>query len=425
MKALLQLYIANAQEFLSNRKALFLTIAFPVIFIVLFGLVYSNHDKVDGSVAIVDADGGELGRQIVTALKDIPNAGAGHDGQVDRNAADKNPFSELQFVSAADGPARDDLKHGRLDAIITIPAGLTQKAAGVKEKYLRDAAAELQAQSAGAGADAGHSPAGPGPSPGQSGDSDPIANVILTIDPSRQTLEPALQAILDRVLAGVSAGVTGQPPWVGVKTQAVQAREIRTIDYLLPGILAMSIMQIGLFATAQPLVALRVQGVLKRLGATPLPRATLLTAYIALRLTIALVQTAIIVAIGRFAFQVAMVGSWWLFSGWVLLGNLTFLSIGFFMAAISKNEESCIAVGNIINLPMILLSGIFFPVSGLPAFLKAIVNLVPLNYLADALRQVMVDAPPLHDAQTNAIALAAWVAVMVILAVRFFSWDSR
>jgi ABC-2 type transport system permease protein len=418
MKALGQLYLANAYEFLGNRKALFLTIAFPIIFIVLFGLVYSNHDKVDGNIAIVDQDGGELGRQVSAALMQIPKAGADSDGKVDRNAADKNPFSELVFVAKADAPARDDLKHGRLDAVITIPAGLTQKAASVRENFLRDAAAQLQAVQGGGGA-------GPSQGGGAAPPRGELAHLLLTIDPSRQTLEPALQAILDRVIDGISAGVTGQQPWLEVKTQAVQAREIRTIDYLLPGILAMSIMQIGLFATAQPLVALRVQGVLKRLGATPLSRRTLLTAYIALRLTIALVQTAIIVAIGRFAFQVAMVGSWWEFSGWVLLGNLTFLSIGFFMAAVSKNEESCIAVGNIINLPMILLSGIFFPVSGLPAFLQALVDLVPLNYLADALRQVMVDAPPLHDAKTNAMALAAWVVVMVILAVRFFSWDSR
>jgi ABC-2 type transport system permease protein len=411
MKAFGQLYLANAREFLGNRKALFLTIAFPVIFVVLFGLIYSNHDKVDGSVGIVDADGGELGRQITAALKAIPQAGADRNGHLDRNAADKNPFSELQFTTTTDAAGRDDLKHGRMDALITIPAGLTQEAATVKENYLRDAAAQLQS---------------PQPAkPPANAAAPEVAHILLTIDPSRQTLEPALQAILDRVLTGVSAGVTGQPPWLEVQTQSVQAREIRTIDYLLPGILAMSIMQIGLLATAPPLVALRVQGVLKRLGATPLSRSVLLTAYIALRLTIALVQTAIIVAIGRFGFQVAMVGSWWLFSGWVLLGNLAFLSIGFFMAAVSSNEESCTAMANIVNLPMILLSGIFFPVNGLPVFLKVIVDLVPLNYLADALRVTMVDAPPLHDAQTNTLALAAWVVVMGFLAVRFFSWDSR
>jgi ABC-2 type transport system permease protein len=247
--------------------------------------------------------------------------------------------------------------------------------------------------------------------------------VILTIDPSRQTLAPALQALLDHLLGGISASVTGQAPWLEVQTESVQAREVRTIDYLLPGILAMSIMQLGLFATAQPLVALRVQGVLKRLGATPLRRPALLVAYIALRLSVALFQTAIIVVIGRYLFQVAMIGSWWQFAGWIFLGAVAFLSIGFFMAAVSRNEESCIAIGNIINLPMILLSGVFFPLGSLPRFLHVAVNLVPLNYLADALRQTMVDAVPLHDAQTNAIALGAWTLVMGVLAVRFFRWE--
>ena len=197
------------------------------------------------------------------------------------------------------------------------------------------------------------------------------------------------------------------------------------MDFLLPGILAMSIMQLGLFATAQPLVALRVQGVLKRLGATPLPRTTLLAAYVALRLTIALLQTAIVVLIGHYAFKVAMVGNWWVFSGWVLLGTLAFIALGFFIAAVSKNEESVIAISNIINLPMILLSGVFFPVDHLPKFLDYPIRMVPLNYLSDALRQTMLDTPPMHDPIANFIGLSAWVVIMTVLAVRFFSWDSR
>ena len=247
------------------------------------------------------------------------------------------------------------------------------------------------------------------------------ARLILTIDPARQLLRPVLEGLLN----GVSAAVGQQRQIIGLKTESIQARELRTIDYLLPGILALSIMQLGLFATAQPLVALRVQGVLKRLSATPLPRTTLLTAYIAFRLTIALFQTALTVLIGRYAFKVAMVGSWWQFGAWIFLGTLVFLSIGFFMAAVSKNEESCIAMGNIINLPMILLSGVFFPVNHLSRVFDFIIPLVPLNYLGDALRQTMVEAPPIHSALTNGLVLGAWVLVMTGLAVRFFSWESR
>ena len=249
--------------------------------------------------------------------------------------------------------------------------------------------------------------------------------LILIIDPARQLLRPILQSLVTHILGGVNTQVSGQAPLLDVRTESILARELRTIDYLLPGILALSIMQLGLFATAQPLVALRVQGVLKRLSATPLPRTTLLTAYVAFRLTIALFQTMLTVLIGRYAFKVAMVGSWWTFSGWVFLGTLVFLSLGFFMAAVSKNEESCIAIGNIINLPMILLSGVFFPVNHLSRVFDYIIQLVPLNYLADALRTTMVDAPPIHSVATNLTVLGGWVVVMTALAIRFFSWESR
>ena len=385
MSALRQLYLANLTEFLSNRRALFLTIAFPVLFIVLFGLVFSNQDKVDGRIGLANEDDGEIGLQIVHALESVPKQDHDRNGKIDRADDEKNPLSEVVFVRGAGPALRADLKRGLLDAVITIPAG---------------ASAGLLV-----------------------GDS---TTLTLTIDPSRQTLAPILQGVINHVLEGIETGVTNQPRLFALKTEATQAREVRTIDYLLPGILAMSIMQLGLFATAQPLVALRVQGVLKRLGATPLPRSTLLAAYIALRFTVAVLQTAIIVLIGRFAFKVAMVGSWGAFAGWVFLGTLAFISLGFFMAAVSKNEESVIAMGNILNLPMILLSGVFFPVGSLPAFLDWLIRLVPLNYLADALRVTMVDAPPLHSAAVNAGALGAWTLLMTVLAVRFFRWeDSR
>ena len=431
MRALSKLYRANLTEFLSNRRALFLTIAFPVLFICIFGAVFTNQDKADANVGIaVEDSNDEIAKQITGALDDAVKGDLNHDGKTDSVEEEKNPFSKLTFLRDARGALINQLRAGQLDAVIFIPAGLSKAAANARQHQV---AAELvhshpdeflrpQVQ---APPGSTPPPEANGGNPPSKGVLAPAAQLVLTIDPARQLLRPVLEDLLIHILDGVQAGVSGQPQLLDVKTESVQARELRTIDYLLPGILALSIMQLGLFATAQPLVALRVQGVLKRLSATPLPRATLLCAYIAFRLTIALFQTALTVLIGRYAFKVAMVGSWWQFGGWIFLGTLVFLSIGFFMAAVSKNEESCIAMGNIINLPMILLSGVFFPVNHLSRVFDFIIPLVPLNYLGDALRQTMVEAPPIHTALTNGLVLGAWVLVMTGLAVRFFSWESR
>ena len=447
MKAFRNLYRANLTEFLSNRRALFLTIAFPIIFITIFGLVFTNQDKADAKIGIVASDPNDpVAKALVDALRDLPKANLAKDGKPDAKNAEHNPFSELKFIVADQATLRRDLHQGHLDALITIPAGLADKVADAQEraikaaeetksemKDLADAMSDDDDDKPNAAASPTPAPTVPTPpsapplttSAPAPDDTTPLAEITLTIDPARQVLIPIMQGMLTRVLDGIDTNLTGQPKVLGLRTEAGSARELRTIDYLLPGILGMSLMQLGLFATAQPLVALRVQGVLKRLNATPLSRTALLTAYVAFRLTVALFQTAICVLIGRYAFKVAIVGNLWALSGWLFLGTLVFISLGFFMAAVSRNEEICIGLGNIINLPMILLSGVFFPVNHLSRVFDYILPLVPLNYLGDALRQTMVDAPPVHAPSVNFAVLSAWVVVMTVLSVRLFTWEDR
>ena len=385
MRALFELYRANLTEFLSNRRALGLTIAFPVFFIVIFGLVFTNQDKQDAKIGIALEDDGPVGEGIATAIEKLKQAGAsgGTTGTVASADTDANPFSSLSTERGTRATLLERQRLGQLDAVVVIPAGLT------------------------AGAGSGK----------------PV-EVEMHIDPSRQTLIPFLQGAMAGVLEALDANLTGHTALLNLKRVDTNARDLRTIDRLLPGILAMSLMQLGLFATAQPLIALRVGGVLKRLGATPLRRSTLLVAYVALRLTIAVLQTALILLIGLFLFKVKVVGSWWSVAAWLLLGTLMFLALGFFMAAVSKNEESAIATANVINIPMLLLSGVFFPVNHLPVWLdRFVIPLVPLNYLADALRQVMVGDTPQHTLQTNALALGAWVVGLTAAAIFFFRWE--
>jgi ABC-2 type transport system permease protein len=374
MRAFIQLYRANWSEFLGDRRALFLTVAFPVILILLFGVLFSNPDKVNANIGlVVDGDAASISEQLAVALEALPKGSGAGDA-----------LPGLKFRRGGKAEMLDQLRRGRIDAIITIPAF---------------APADL--------AKGGR------------------LQLSLTADLSRGTMVGFLKGAVDGLLRVFEAKLNGGEPIVSLKLQSVQARELRSIDFLLPGILALSILQIGLFATPQGLIAMRVSGVLKRLGATPLPRSTLLLAYISMRLTVALVQTAILVAIGRAVFGVAMLGSWWQFSGWVMLGTLAFISLGFFTAAVARSEESGTAIANLMNLPMILLGGIFFQIDDLPPVLMNLINLLPLPYLADAFRQTMVDAPPAHSLVACALMLGAWTIGAALLAVRFFQWEQR
>ena len=77
----------------------------------------------------------------------------------------------------------------------------------------------------------------------------------------------------------------------------------------------------------------------------------------------------------------------------------------------------------VVQFPMMFLSGIFFPVDIMPDFMRPVMDAIPLSYLGDAFRQIMVDATPVHSMAVNIGVLAAWLVVSMVLAIRLFSWE--
>lgn len=204
--------------------------------------------------------------------------------------------------------------------------------------------------------------------------------------------------------------------------ESVQAHNLRSVDYLVPGILAMSIMILGLFGSLT-MVEWREKKVLKRFEATPLPRCTVVASQIIYRLFLALVQTIIIIAIAYFAFDVQMLGNWLVLIGFVLLGTLVFVSMGYLAVSRAKTTEGAMPIVQILQFPMLFLGGIFFPVDFMPGFMRPIVEAIPVTYLGDGLRQVMVEASPLYSLAIDAAVLGGWLVVCFVLAIRLFRWE--
>src|SRR5439155_4628011 len=168
-------------------------------------------------------------------------------------------------------------------------------------------------------------------------------------------------------------------------------KRTRTLDFLLPGILAMMLMQVGTF-TAIPLINLREKGILKRLGATGLPRWVMIGSQVTQRVVLGIAQTAVFLAVGLMLFHFHVAGSWALLLALVVFGVLTFVALGAVLASVAKTQESGAPMVQLVNLPMMFLSGLFFPPEMIPAYLRPIEQALPATHLADALRSVTVAA---------------------------------
>lgn len=362
MRPLRALVLSNLRSFLRDRTALFWTLAFPILFVVLFGSIFSNSGPSTFATGWVDQDG-------------TPAAAGLRQGFVSTG------LLELRDETLDDALAA--MRDGDLSAVIVVPAGT------------------------------GAAMSTPGASP---------VTLQVYTDPSQQTTSTTVVQVVSQVVGAANLVAAGAAPVLAVEPLSVQSQQLSAAAYFVPSILAMALMQLGVFS-AIPLVEQREKLILKRLGATPLRRWTLVASNIVVRLLIALVQTVLIVAIGVALFDVAIVGSLLLTLGFVVLGAVTFIAIGYVIASFARTEEAANGITSVVQFPMMFLSGIFFPIAFMPEFLQPIAALIPLTYLGDALRQVMVGGVPYAPLWVDALMLAGWLVVCFLISARWFRWE--
>jgi ABC-2 type transport system permease protein len=242
----------------------------------------------------------------------------------------------------------------------------------------------------------------------------------VSTDPSRPQLSASVYQVVAGVLGVVNLG--GRPPLVVPDIVTVQTENLNAISYFVPSMLGLSIMQVGIFA-AIPLVGDREKLILKRLAATPLRRWQLVGSNVLMRVLIALTQAVIIVAVGTLLFGVEVTGSLLVVAGFVVLGAMAFLALGYVIASFAKTEDAANGMTSMIQFPMMFLSGAFFRIDDMPQFLQVVARLIPLTYLADALRQVMVGGVAFAPLGICALVLLGWLVVCFGIASRKFQWQ--
>ncbi len=228
-----------------------------------------------------------------------------------------------------------------------------------------------------------------------------------------------IQRVLDEMVFRQHSAI----PRHSLGTELVNSRNLTYIDFLLPGILAMSIMQSGVFGVAFGFVLLKKRGILRRLLATPMNPNDFIISQVVTRLMILILQVIIMLGAGVLLFDLHFIGSVLDMLVVGVLGGIVFLAIGFALSGISKSEDQVAPLANVITLPMMMLSGVFFSRSNLPGFAHVITDFFPLTYLADGLRNIAIEGATLTMIWPQLLGLSVWAILMVFLAVKAFRWE--
>ncbi len=221
-----------------------------------------------------------------------------------------------------------------------------------------------------------------------------------------------LKQNLDQINAELTLQSLGiQDTQYQISEQVLNAREVRYIDFVLPGIIGYSIMSGAVFGVAFGFLTLRKNMVLKRIFVAPARKTNFLLGQTLSRLIYILLQNLAVITLAAVVFGYSPRNGWTAYPEIIVvmsLGILVFLSIGYLIAGIAKTEESASPLANLVVFPQLILSGTFFPVTNLPTWIATFAGLLPLTYLNQALRAVSLEGYHLWN-----IEVAAAMAVML------------
>jgi len=247
------------------------------------------------------------------------------------------------------------------------------------------------------------------------------ASVLAYYDNSDLIRVGYVTTTVNSVIGAFNEDVSGGASAVTLDARSVSTENTRYIDFLIPGMVGMAIMYINL-GVGFMLVTWRDQGILRRLGVTPLRPSNLIFSQAASFAVVSLLQVVIILGLGNLVFDVSINGSFAWLAVTVALGISTMLAIGYLIGSFLHTPTAVNAVINAVAFPMIFLGGSYFPLDT-PSTLTPLVQAMPLTHINDAMREVVNGSGELGDLWISWAALGAWIVLGFTASVRAFRWQ--
>ncbi|MGC9529971.1 MAG: ABC transporter permease [Candidatus Bipolaricaulaceae bacterium] len=396
MRAVVALAAARLRSLVRERESLFWLLIFPVALLLLLVLIFGSlgeEGQMSFSVALVNRDEGQAAAHLEAALAGL--------GQPVREG--QPPLFDLSRPGPGEDVAdflareREAVVLGDRTLLIVIPPGFSQQVLlGLAPTGRAGPVGLVQIYYSEGNAAAGFA-----------------LNVVEQVVTGFNR-ELLAQAGLYRREAAVPAEVA----WVGGGESP-----IAYVDFLLPGMVLMAFFVGGLFDVPGTILFARDQRVLRRYWVTPLTVRGYLAGFALGHVGLCVVQFALLFVIGRFGLgaevELLRPGA----IGYLALTAATSLAFGFLVASVVKTANAGMALANVVNMPMLFLSGVFFPVADLPGFLLPLLYANPLTYLAQGLRTSLGVGQETLPQLLTVVVPAAWILLSAAVAGRRLSWD--
>jgi len=204
--------------------------------------------------------------------------------------------------------------------------------------------------------------------------------------------------------------------------QALTVRGTRYIDFLVPGLISMGIMMSCMWGISYGMIEKRSQKLLRRMVATPMKKSHLLMALMIVRIAMNLVESTLLVIFAYLVFDISIQGNPAALLAIFLAGNIAFAGIAIFASSHTERTETGNGLINVVVMPMMVLSGIFFSYHNFPEWSLPFIRKLPLTLLADGLRSVFIEGAGFSEISIPAAMLSAVGIFFFAVGLKIFKW---
>ena len=350
----------------NDRRTLVLIFVAPLLVMTIFGVAFTGDVK-DVRVIVVNNDTAAASSSLSDKI--ISNF-------------DTNVLNVAYSNNESD--ARAQVQNGSAYAVIVFPSDFTQS---------------VQARAS-----------------GQTSIAQENVTISLLADKSNVNVANPIIAAVNKAVVQTTQGQGRQPPVSVDASNAIYGANARFIDFFVPGIISVAVWQLTTLLTLISFVGERTSGTLFRLLASPLKESELVAGYALAFGAIGTTQSAVLLAVGVLLFNVTIVGNVILAFGVIALLAIVSEGLGILLSSLARREAQAIQFLPFVVLPAFLLSGVFWPIEAIPAWLRPVSYVLPTTYAVEAVRSVTLRGWGLDKIYPDVVALLIFASVFLVLA---------
>jgi ABC-2 type transport system permease protein len=353
----------SIRRYFRDKVAIFFTVLFPLIFLIIFGS-FSKSNDISFHIGLLNQSHSQFSEKFAQDMKN--NKMFKIDGEVNDLATAKSKMSRSE-----------------IDATVILPAGFGEIKNGL-----------------------------------------PSGQALVYYDQNNVSAAQTLQSVLQGQFEGVNAKLVKVPVPFTVASKSTNTQGLTKLDYTVSGLIGFSIIGLGIFGPVNYFPLMKRQGVLRRLHITPLRVWQFFVSSVLSNSVIGLFSIAIMIAVASSPlFNFTIVGSYIELAIFITFGILTIFGIGLAIGGWAKNENQAAPLANIIVFPMLFLSGTFFPRFAMPEWLQQVSAFLPLTPIIDGIRMIATEGKHLWEIGPQIGLIAIWAVIIYAIAFRVFRWE--